>query len=512
MERVESYLDALEAELEELSRQYWECLWKLRTEGHSDGLEEAQKVWLERTRDLADHAQLTVLKEKDLTGILGRRALRLWQVFRDAPVLRKPEVKRLQTEVVKLQNEVAQTHANFRPTLRGKKASYLEIQRILREEEDRNLRRDAWFADQAFGAEVEDRARELVLRRNELAREMGYSDLYHRVLEGQEGVEEEFLANLLVQLESLTDGPHQRKVALLQDELGVVDIQYWDKSKEGQELTRRIAPLFPKDSHLPRLIATLRGIGIEWDDLSIFLDIDEREGKSPYAYAGPINVPLDVRLLANLGNGPYYCWVLFHEGGHCLHFALVQQPYWILREPESCFQEAMAEIIGGLIKTDVWRRRYADLPEELVAELREERWKEKIKQVRWYTQLLTFERELFTNPHQNLNDLWWGLGERLLGLSRPDGECSWANIIAFSTHPVYLQGFLIAELIRAHTYEYLRRTQGSIIDNPATGRFLIENYYRPGDSKPWGELIREATGEELNPQYFVDELLRDLPK
>ena len=39
------------------------------------------------------------------------------------------------------------------------------------------------------------------------------------------------------------------------------------------------------------------------------------------------------------------------------------------------------------------------------------------------------------------------------------------------------------------------------------GEYLVEKVFRPGKKYHWEEMIRKATGEPLNPRYFVDQYL-----
>jgi Zn-dependent M32 family carboxypeptidase len=44
------------------------------------------------------------------------------------------------------------------------------------------------------------------------------------------------------------------------------------------------------------------------------------------------------------------------------------------------------------------------------------------------------------------------------------------------------------------------------VTDPAVGRFMIEQFYRTGTLYPWNETLRRATGETLDPEYFIRDL------
>jgi peptidyl-dipeptidase A len=55
--------------------------------------------------------------------------------------------------------------------------------------------------------------------------------------------------------------------------------------------------------------------------------------------------------------------------------------------------------------------------------------------------------------------------------------------------------------------EVLHGRRGSIRGVEAVGRFLRERIFAPGASLDWNELLVQATGEGLNPHYFVEEFV-----
>jgi peptidyl-dipeptidase A len=85
---------------------------------------------------------------------------------------------------------------------------------------------------------------------------------------------------------------------------------------------------------------------------------------------------------------------------------------------------------------------------------------------------------------------------------------SWAAVHHFIDKPVYMHNYILGEMIAAQTLAHLRRTNGSIIGNEKTSEFLIREYYEPGASAEWFELIEAATGEPLNARYLIEDLLR----
>lgn len=82
----------------------------------------------------------------------------------------------------------------------------------------------------------------------------------------------------------------------------------------------------------------------------------------------------------------------------------------------------------------------------------------------------------------------------------------WASDMYIVEYPFYginyLYGFMIAAQIRA----WWKRTHEEPLLSKAFGDFLREKCYAPGNSVPWRQLLKDITGEDVNPQYLVDEL------
>jgi peptidyl-dipeptidase A len=119
---------------------------------------------------------------------------------------------------------------------------------------------------------------------------------------------------------------------------------------------------------------------------------------------------------------------------------------------------------------------------------------------------LYFEYEAYSNPNRDLNKLYWNLFEKYLKLPRHDEIKPWAAIIHYTTHPVYLHNYLIADIIAAQTINFLKRNYGTVVDNPMVGSFLVQNYFRFGSRYDWRELLERGTGERLNPKYLINRL------
>ena len=108
-----------------------------------------------------------------------------------------------------------------------------------------------------------------------------------------------------------------------------------------------------------------------------------------------------------------------------------------------------------------------------------------------------------------MNTLWWDMVEKYQLLHRPEGrdEPDWAAKIHLALHPVYYQNYILGELSASQLKRHLLANYGGLVDNPRAGRFLIERVFRPGAVREWDSALEYATGEKLNPRYFVEEFV-----
>jgi peptidyl-dipeptidase A len=115
---------------------------------------------------------------------------------------------------------------------------------------------------------------------------------------------------------------------------------------------------------------------------------------------------------------------------------------------------------------------------------------------------LVFEFEAYNNPNRDLNQLYWNLVDRYMFLPRHEDIKPWAAVIHYTTNPVYLQNYLMADMIAAQSLEYVREQYGPPVDNSAFRSFLTQNYFRFGSRYRWEEMLERGTGKPLSPSAY----------
>jgi hypothetical protein len=105
-------------------------------------------------------------------------------------------------------------------------------------------------------------------------------------------------------------------------------------------------------------------------------------------------------------------------------------------------------------------------------------------------------------------ELLRSLTQRILGV--PD----FTAYVLTMPHPVYhdiavyYQGYLLAKMATSQTREYLTRTLGYIVDNPAVGPLLTKHCWATGNSVTLDQTLRSLTGDGLTSAYLAAECNR----
>ena len=124
---------------------------------------------------------------------------------------------------------------------------------------------------------------------------------------------------------------------------------------------------------------------------------------------------------------------------------------------------------------------------------------------RWIITFVYFEKELYENPDQDLNKLWWSIVEEVQFINPPEDTSypDWASKMHFSLAPVSYQDYLLGELTASQLQNYIENNISSDLFKPEVGIYLKDNSFKYGGSLHWNEKVKKATREYLNPVYFI---------
>jgi len=439
----------------------------------------------------------------------------------------------LMEKMVRLSNEVQETFNTYRGVVNGHKVTDNRIYDILKSSSDSNKRREAWEAYKKRGALVAAKVVELAKLRNQAARSMGYENFYSMRLKliEQDPVE---IKKIFDDLAAQTDEPFkklmQRVNAALAKRYGLkpeklMPWHYEDPFfQEGPAIGKVDLDKFFKGVDQKALVTSYyQGIGLDPADILERSDLFSRPGKMPHAFCTDIDRQGDVRILANLNPTEMQTSTLLHETGHGVYSKYIDRKLpWLLRSESHEFTtEAIAMLFGRLTRNPGWLIAMLKVPADKIEPLANDiRFQQRLLMLvmaRWTMVVVNFERELYANPDQDLNKLWWDLKKRyqlLTAPDRPQGAADWASKIHIAAWPVYYHNYMLGEMMASQLHYYLARDILKIapdkmdyVGRSEIGKFLDEKIFAPGKSLRWNQLLIQATGETLNPKYFVEQFV-----
>jgi len=431
-------------------------------------------------------------------------------------------------------NVIEQAFNKFRARVDGKELTDNEVRRILRRSKDPAQRRSVWEAGKEVGRIVQPDLAQLVRLRNEAARKLGFRDYHVMQLALAEQSQEQVL-KLFDELDSLTAGPFREAKAEIDAALArncgipLADLRPWhyhdpffQESPDVFGLSSEA--IFAKADILKGCREFYAGIGLPVDDVLARSDLYEKPGKNPHAFCTDIDRAGDVRVLANIVTDRQWLSTMLHELGHAVYSSKnipASVPYVLRTDAHALTTEGVAMMFERFIDSSAWLAAMGvSVPDPRAFDATPSKLRRNQLRIfsRWCQVMFRFEKELYGNPDQDLNRVWWDLVERYQGLRRPEGrsEPDYAAKIHVVVAPAYYHNYMMGELFASQVHHAIARevlggadpARAIYVGNPAAGRFMCRKVFAPGRTMPWNELTRYATGEPLSPRAFADDLQR----
>jgi len=519
--------------MDPLNRRANLAFWAATTRGKVEDYNDLERLQLVIRRIYSDPNDFTFLKGLRQSGLVREPRLRrqldkLYYAYLQNQM--DPDLLRLITE---LDTRIQQSYNNYRGSIGDQKVTMSDIYTILTSDKDCSKREQAWRASKQVGNVIVTDLIQLVKLRNQAAQKLGF-DNYHTlaIVTGEQDLKE--LDAIFDQLDRLTAAPFARMKAELDGILAasygiaVEDLRPWHYHDPFFQRTPLVYELDLDAYYKGRDIKELArryyaGVGLPVDDILGRSDLYDRPGKDPHAYGQDIDRHGDTRVLANLQDTERWMETLLHELGHALYSKYHDMnESWLLREPAHSFTtEAVAMFFGRLSRNAAWMQQMLDLTDaqrqQVAAVSTRYLQFQEVLFIRWALVMYNFEKQLYANPDQDLNGLWWDLVERYQLLKRPPGpvDAGWASKLHFVKAPCYYHNYVMGELLASQlehkvVRDVLRAKPGqdvSFTDDPLIGQYLRTNVLGPGARYPWQEMIRRATGEPLTAKYFVEQFI-----
>ena len=368
----------------------------------------------------------------------------------------------------------------------------------------RSNRERAYGEYDRIGKDLSDGVARLIRLRNLAASRMGYKSYYSMQMSAQ-GLDPIFLDSLCLDLETATRDIYEKILSDIQSELGVDTLRIWDLWTGAPNLTSDIDSLLRGDNQEVLLRATLRDIGFDLANMPVYFFFDHFPEARQAVELHVIHYPDDIRILADLTDGFASLEHLMRAGGTAVYAASIdQEEYLLRRSPADCWTEAMAGFYSLLLREDTWLERYLGMTENQIEKWRDYFTREAVISMRMLLLRTMFERELYRDVYRAPEQVYAELMERVMLLPADKYVHVWAAGADHFFRPLYAHNYLLGELIAAQMYHHIRQDNDKIAANKAIRHYLVQNYYRFGRRHDWPHILEWATGEKLNPQYWLE--------
>lgn len=438
----------------------------------------------------------------------------------------------IQKRIVGLEADVEQIFNTHRGQIDGKPSTENDIREILSTTTNNALAEKAWKAYMEVGVQVDPKLKELVRLRNQIAKQLGYDNFFAMKLDIDEiGVDQ--LISLFDELDELTRKPFgelkqqiDTKMAtrfnVTPDELRPWNFGdlFFQEAPPMEDV--RIDELYAGQDLVAATRKYYASIGMPIDDILARSDLLEKDGKSPHAFCTHIDREGDVRVLANMKDNAYWADTIMHEVGHAVYDKYISQDLpWLLREPSHTLTtEGIAMFFGSMSKNPEYLHEVLGVTgkDDYIAAARRSLRAEKLIFSRWTQVMVRFEHGLYSNPDQDLGQLWWDLKKRYQMLNPPEdtGRPDYGAKVHIVAAPVYYHGYMMGELFACQVNDYIARQVLGTNDPLAScyygkkkvGDFLKSDVFVPGNRWSWNDLTKHITGEPLTAKYFAQQYVK----
>ncbi len=498
--RLKDWLDLLEARLEQIAVAYNNASFNRYLGQPVADLNQYDAAIASLMSDPASQFTVRYWLAQAQDPTLRRRLELLRRAFLEAEVTRPPDISQLR-------NNINDRLLSFQPQLDGTLLTRSDITEILRDHPDRRYRQRVFEeAMRPLAEELEPQVRELMRLRNAQARRLGYNsypDLHLDLI----GFDRATLLALFDRLEALTAAPYRAFTGAARREYNLSQITAWDLFWLADRRAGLPDEFFQGTTSLTRAHALLSNLGL--DPQSLPIQVFKRD--IPFGgLCFQVRVPDDIRIVSSPKEGFLFFRTLVHEFGHGLHSAFIRQTTYLLKREWGPFNEGMAEVLAYFTHYDDWLAQNTGLDPAAIAVYKQHNTVRRIIRLRNMMAQARFEIEAYDNLNGDLNRLQAEQEARYLDLPL-NLTPRWAAVSFPTTHPVYRQNYILADLIAAQTHAELNRRFGSFFRLPAPDRaglfnFIRQHYFTPGALIEWRDKIKNATGQPLGVDAFITEL------
>jgi peptidyl-dipeptidase A len=488
---VAAQLDGREKQLESLYADYWRTEYKIAMGEHQLSSRPIQE---EIRTVVSNDAFLRDLDRARFSDALLKARRKL---FLNEAVYTRITNDPALTAIVE---QITQEENTIRYKVGDRELTRAELTDLLAHNPDRTLREQAWRASSQITIPNSERIRNAIKLRNQLARKYS-SELFSTFMLQRKGMEVQTLFKWFEDIKEETEPEYQRLLKRMRREFGIAKIEPWDLDFYLSHFSNDFeSQKFSTENGWAKAKELTADLGYNLDPVEMHV-ADLSFGGAAY----PVLYGREVKILANRYSGTYFYDRLLHATGHALHYQMMAEPSFLLRnnyaEP---MDEGMAQVIALMLyRPEVNTKLFALTPQQ--ASVIGETYRLKtLFTVRNTIADSLSEFEAYADPDQDPSAVYNRIHAEYLGVDMHD-TAVWAFNPMYGSDPIYLQSFVVGEMVAHQIQRKTDHEFGKIWDKKA-GEYLKTSFYSRGAAQSMDSLMRSGTGEPLTPRYLIQYL------
>lgn len=499
-------LESLAKGLEEIQVDLMRRSWVQYTVGYDFNIDEVYEKLNSFMSDKKNFDIVCKYLDMDLNKTDKRKVEILYSAFK--PYHLSKELNELNLEIQKKTNELSQVLNTFRFNIDGKEITSVEITQILSNEEDRNLRKKAYFARNQINKPLVDAGFiELINLRKEYAKTYGDNDFVEHKLKKDE-LSRDIFNSWKNDLSRYIDILNNKRMEYAEKFIHENKLMPWDQDYIGSKIAPSLNTTVDMSNYYNILMKFFLNFGIDIDKYNITYDIFSRKNKSEWGYNFPIETGKDSRILANVKNKYHEYEVLLHETGHGIHSFLLEPEERILNAGISgIISEGIANLFGGFIYEEIFYKNFFDSGvKDEFAKMKEF---DKLNYLRFIGDIF-FDQELYRNNIENLDDIYevyFKVFRELFNDKIYNEEPPFGYRIHYTTHPIYMHNYFMGDVTCEMLKKVFNKKYGtsSITEKPREfGEFLIDEVINPSGLYKYEDLFEKISGEKFSLKWYLE--------
>ncbi len=494
-------------------------------------------------RGVIEKARAFLKEASELSPITVRQLQKVLLAAAEAPGT-IPEVVNARVETESRQSSL-QDGFEFR--IDGKNVTANDIDNLLGLSRDLGERLKAWHASKEIGKVLRPGLVELQRLRNAVAREMGHSS-FHALQVADYDMTVREMENLLEGFIRDTRPLYEHLHTWTKHELakrygapvpaGAIPAHWinnrWSQNWTGIVEAARLDAFFGKRE--PEWIvrqaeAFYESMGFEklpesfWTKSDLYpVPAGQTRKKNSHASAWHIDLGADVRSLMSVEPNERWFATSHHELGHIYYYISYTRPDVppILRGGANrAFHEGIGELISIASRQTPYLRQVGILPEgkeiDRVQFLLDEALGETVPFIAWSSGVMArWEADLYEGnlPPAEYNLRWWSYVKKYQGVEPPEPRseewCDPATKTHINDDAAQYYDYAIATVLKYQLHDHIARKilkadpqSANYFGRKDVGDFL-RAILRQGATRPWREVLREATGEGLSTRALTE--------